>query len=193
VCGGGATGIEAAAEFAAAYPGLQVRLVTQGLFASGFGTKIAAYMRQSLAHLGVTIQDHTTVTQVRAAEALTADGATLPFDVCLWTGGFSLARLAREAGLAVNERGQILIDPYSSGVGRALPSGWAKGVMRRSSARGTPTRRGRGSQAREQYFSTTSYSTFTPHPSPSTGARSSWAWNISMNAMPGGSWSGAKP
>jgi NADH dehydrogenase len=112
VSGGGATGIEAAAEFAAAYPGLQVRLVTQGVFAAGFGTKIAAYMRQSLARLGVTILDHTTVTQVRAAEALTADGTLLPFDVCLWTGGFSVPRLAREAGLAVNERGQILMDPF---------------------------------------------------------------------------------
>ena len=44
-----------------------------------------------------------------------------------------------------------------------------------------------------QCFTTTSYSTRTPHPSPSTGARSSWAWNISMNFMSGGSLRGAKP
>ena len=112
VCGGGATGIEAAAEFAAAYPHLQVQLVTQGNFGHAFGERIAAYMRQSLARLGVSIQDHTTIAGVRASEAVTADGAVLPFDVCLWTGGFTAPRLAREAGLAVNERGQVLIDPF---------------------------------------------------------------------------------
>jgi NADH dehydrogenase FAD-containing subunit len=32
--------------------------------------------------------------------------------VCLWAGGFTAPPLAREAGLAVNERGQIAIDPF---------------------------------------------------------------------------------
>ncbi len=112
VAGGGATGIEAAAEFAAAYPHLQVQLVTEGEFGHAFGTSIATYMRASLARLGVTLQDHTTITELRAAEAVTANGGRLAFDVCLWTGGFTVPRLAREAGLAVNERGQILMDPF---------------------------------------------------------------------------------
>ena len=112
VVGGGATGIEAAAEFAAAYPHLQVRLVTEGEFGHAFAKRVAAYMRQSLARLGVTVQDHTSVTALQASQALTASGAALPFDVCLWTGGFIVPRLAREAGLAVNERGQVQIDPF---------------------------------------------------------------------------------
>jgi NADH dehydrogenase len=112
VCGGGPTGIEAAAEFAESYPNLHVQLVTEGEFGQPFGKKIAGYMRRSLTRSGVTIQEHTTIAEVRAAEAQTASGEVLPFDVCLWAGGFSVPRLGREAGLAVNERGQIFIDPF---------------------------------------------------------------------------------
>ena len=119
VIGGGATGIEAAAEFAAAYPHLQVQLVTQGSFGKAFGAHISAYMRKSLVRLGVAIQDQTIITRLGATEAITATGARLPFDICLWTGGFTVPRLAREAGLAVNERGQILIDPLMRSVSHA--------------------------------------------------------------------------
>jgi NADH dehydrogenase FAD-containing subunit len=67
-------------------------------------------MRRRLAQLGVTIQDGTTVTVVKSDE-LETDAGSIPFDVCLWAGGFTVPALARESGLAVNERGQILIDP----------------------------------------------------------------------------------
>ncbi len=112
VCGGGATGVEAAAEFAESYPGLRVQLVTQGEFGQFTTATVTEYMRQALIRLGVTIQDQTTITEVRATEVITASGATLPHDICLWAGGFTVPPLAREAGLAVNERGQILIDPF---------------------------------------------------------------------------------
>lgn len=112
VCGAGATGIEAAAEFASSYPNLRVHLVTRGGFGHFTSKGVADYMRRSLDRLGVTIQEHTTITEVHADQALTASGEYLPFDVCLWAGGFSVPRLAREAGLAVNEHGQILIDPF---------------------------------------------------------------------------------
>lgn len=112
ICGGGATGIETAAEFAQVYPNLQVRLVTQGEFGVFLGNRVAAYMRRSLSRRGVTIQDQTAVTEISASQVVTATGAALPYDLCLWTGGFSVPTLAREAGLAVNERGQILIDPF---------------------------------------------------------------------------------
>ena len=111
VCGGGATGIEAAAEFAESYRNLQVKLVTRGDFEEFPSQPIAAYMRRRLTQLCVTIQDGTTVTAVHANE-LETDAGPIPFDVCLWAGGFTVPMLARESGLAVNERGQILIDRY---------------------------------------------------------------------------------
>ena len=112
VCGGGATGIEAAAEFAKAYPKLRVQLVTRSEFGAFMGKKVAGYMRQSLDELGIVIQDRTTITEVNASEIMTATGEVISCDACLWTGGFAVPALAREAGLAVNERGQILIDPF---------------------------------------------------------------------------------
>ena len=111
VCGGGATGIEAAAEFAESYPNLRVKLVTRGKFGQSLGQPVAAYMRRTLTRLGVTIQDGTTVTAVKSNE-LETDAGPIPFDLRLWAGGFTVPSLARESGLTVNERGQILIDPY---------------------------------------------------------------------------------
>jgi NADH dehydrogenase FAD-containing subunit len=112
ICGGGATGIEAAAEFASRYPHLQVRLVIHGGLGAFLAESVADYMRQTLQKWGVRVQDHTTITEIRADGVFTAAGEAIPFDVCLWTGGFTVPTLAREAGLKVNEVGQILIDPY---------------------------------------------------------------------------------
>ncbi|MCI0390077.1 MAG: FAD-dependent oxidoreductase [Acidobacteria bacterium] len=112
VVGGGPTGIEAAAEFAETWPSLQVSLITRGEFGAFISPKVAAYMRQSLGRLGVTIRDRTTVARVNAREVITDCGDAHGFDLCLWAGGFAVPSLARQAGLAVNERGQILVDPY---------------------------------------------------------------------------------
>lgn len=112
ICGAGATGMEAAAEFAESYPNLQIQLVTRGEFGVSFGNTVAAYTRETLSRLCVQIRDRTTITQINADSALTATGENIPFDVCVWTGGFSVPTIARDAGIAVNERGQILIDPF---------------------------------------------------------------------------------
>ncbi len=110
VCGGGATGIEAAAEFAESYPNLRVQLITRDKFGMFLGEHAARYMRQTLTRLSVTLQDSTTVISAKANELETSAGP-VPFDICLWAGGFAVPSLARESELAVNERGQILIDP----------------------------------------------------------------------------------
>ncbi|HEX2909185.1 MAG TPA: FAD-dependent oxidoreductase [Chloroflexia bacterium] len=115
VCGGGATGIEAAAEFASNYPNLKVSLLTQGVFGEFLGKAVAVYMRKALEDWGVTILDNTVVSQVKPNEVVCSTG-TLGYDLCLWTGGFIAPPLAREAGLAVNERGQVLIDPFMRSV-----------------------------------------------------------------------------
>jgi NADH dehydrogenase FAD-containing subunit len=49
---------------------------------------------------------------VKADEVVTATRDVIPYDVCLWAGGFTAPPLAREAGVEVNERGQVLVDPY---------------------------------------------------------------------------------
>jgi NADH:quinone reductase (non-electrogenic) len=112
ICGGGPTGIETAAELASSYPRLTVRLVTQGQLGMFLGRGVSRYICQSLTQLGVQIHDETTIAAVRADGVITSQGQTLPCDLCVWTGGFVAPPLARDAGLPVNERNQIVIDPY---------------------------------------------------------------------------------
>ncbi|HXZ05792.1 MAG TPA: FAD-dependent oxidoreductase [Ktedonobacteraceae bacterium] len=112
ICGGGATGIETAGEVANAYPDIRVRLVTQGSCGQFLGKYVANSIRRSLTRLGVEIIDHTTVTAVREHSVAIDQGSDIPYDFCLWMGGFVAPPLAREAGLEVNERNQIVVDPY---------------------------------------------------------------------------------
>ena len=112
VVGGGATGIETAAEIASSYPTLRVRLVTRGALAMSFGNGVAAHIRRSLTRLGVTITDETAVAAVRADGIVTAGGQLMPADLCIWAGGFVAPSLGREAGMVVNERDQVIIDPF---------------------------------------------------------------------------------
>ena len=112
ICGGGPTGIETAAEFATAYPRLKVTPVTQAAFGEFLGSGVAKRMRRTLKRQGVTTTDQTLISEVEAKSIHTADGRTIPFDCCIWAGGFSVAPLARTAGLQVNARNQIIIDPF---------------------------------------------------------------------------------
>jgi NADH:quinone reductase (non-electrogenic) len=112
VAGGGATGIETAAEVASAYPHIKVRLVTREPLALFLGKSVASSIRRRLVRLGVEIIDQVGVTAVRAQSVVTDQGSELACDLCIWTGGFVAPPLAKEAGLAVNERNQIVVDPF---------------------------------------------------------------------------------
>ena len=112
VSGGGATGIETAAEVASAYPHIKVRLVTREPLALFLGKTVASSIRRSLQRLRVQIIDQTSVIAVRAQSVVIDQGSELACDLCIWTGGFVAPPLAREAGLAVNEHNQIIVDPF---------------------------------------------------------------------------------
>jgi NADH dehydrogenase FAD-containing subunit len=112
ICGGGPTGIETAAEVATAYPRIKVQLVAQGAFGLFLGKGIASRIQRSLHRMGVEIIDQTTVAAVRAHSVVIDQGSEIPCDFCIWTGGFVASSLAREAGLVVNERNQIIVDPF---------------------------------------------------------------------------------
>jgi NADH dehydrogenase len=112
VVGGGLTGIEAATEIAEAWPALRVSLVTRGRAGYGLSDKGHAHLMKVCARLGIDVHEGATVRLVEQGCLDCEGGWRLPFDVCLWAGSFSVASLARDAGLAVNDRGQILVDPY---------------------------------------------------------------------------------
>jgi len=110
VAGGGPTGVEAAAEFAESYPGLRVTLTTHGDVVPLFPGKPREHVMKRLSELEVEVRPHTKVTRVVAA-TLSAEGVgDLPVDASLWCGGFSAPPLARQSGLTVNDRGQVLVD-----------------------------------------------------------------------------------
>jgi NADH dehydrogenase len=117
VVGGGLTGIEAASELAEAFPSLRVTLLCQGELAAMLSARGQAYIRRALAQRGVTLQEHTAVQAIEPGVAYTGHSGPggqnpLRFDLCVWAGGFVALPLGREAGLAVNERNQILVDPW---------------------------------------------------------------------------------
>jgi NADH dehydrogenase len=128
VCGAGATGIETAAQVASIYPHIKVSLVTRGAFAHSWNQHVADQMRQRLESLGVEIIEQSKVSAVLTHWAGLSPAPTIPArsecsvvlesgrelacDLCIWATGFVVPQLAREAGLAVNERGQVLVDPF---------------------------------------------------------------------------------
>ena len=112
VCGAGATGIETAAQVASVYPQIKVSLVTQGSFARSWNKSVADQIRRRLVSLGVEIIEQSKVSSVRAQSVVLEGGRELACDLCIWTTGFVVQPLAREAGLPVNERDQILVDPF---------------------------------------------------------------------------------
>jgi NADH dehydrogenase FAD-containing subunit len=112
ICGAGPTGIETAAEFKESYPNLTVHLVTHGELGMFWNKSVAGYIRRTLLKMGVQITDHTTVMSVRPDVVVTDQGVEMPCDLCVWAGGFVAPPVAREAGIVVNERDQIVVDPF---------------------------------------------------------------------------------
>ena len=110
IVGGGNTGVEVATELAETYPGLKITLATRRSFAHNLSSMARAYIRKRFDRLGIRFMEGTPIIQLREHGALAADGETIPFDACLWVGGFAVSDLAGRSGIRVNERGQILID-----------------------------------------------------------------------------------
>ena len=110
VVGGGLTAIEAASEIAQARPHLAVTLVASGRVAADFSDAGREHVLRVLRHLQVGVREGVRVERVEASRLVT-NGGTLGVDLCVWAAGFRLPALPREAGLQVNARGQVLVDP----------------------------------------------------------------------------------
>jgi NADH dehydrogenase FAD-containing subunit len=110
VAGAGLTGLEAATELAERFPGHAVTLATRGHLGDGFSPAAAAHLRRRLTALGVALREESEITAVVPGRALLAGGEPLPFDLCVWCGGFAAPPLAREAGFAVDAWGRVRVD-----------------------------------------------------------------------------------
>jgi NADH dehydrogenase FAD-containing subunit len=110
VVGGGLTGIEAATELAEQRPELKVRLVTGGVLGAALSEKGRKHLRRACARLGIEVRDDVLVAEVRADGIVLAGSEHLPSDVVVWTTGFTVPALAKDAGLAVDGHGRMIVD-----------------------------------------------------------------------------------
>ncbi len=111
VAGGGPTGIEGATEIKGLFPHLEVSLVTSGQFGTFKGQRVEPHFRDGFQKKGIPIFENRTIESVGDGQLILAGGEAISFDLLLWAGGFRAQPLARDAGLMVNKRGQILVDP----------------------------------------------------------------------------------
>ncbi len=115
IAGGGLTGVEGASEIAERYPNLAVTLATAGVVAPMLSKIAQAHARATLVRLGVELREHTRLVELESGAAHfeggpVPDHAAVPYDAVVHCGGFVAPPLAREAGIAVNARGQVVVD-----------------------------------------------------------------------------------
>lgn len=124
VIGGGLTGIETAAEIAERHPHLSVTLIDGGRLGAQLSERAARYLAEVFEAMRITVLENTRVARTIAGGVELTGGETLSADVVLWCGAFRLSPIAAEAGLEVNGRGQIVVDPF---LRSSDPSIWAAG------------------------------------------------------------------
>lgn len=147
VVGAGLTGIEAAAELAESNPDLKVRLLTGDTLGERLSGRARQHLHRTFARLGVEVREEAVVDEVRADGVMLAGGEHVASDIVVWTTGFTVPPLARDAGLAVDEHGRIVVDesmrsvshPDVYGAGDAAAVHLAGGQeLRMSCATGAP-------------------------------------------------------
>lgn len=109
--GGSETGVEVASEIKTAWPGAEVTMISSLRCGSFKGPRVEKVVRAELNRLGVTLIDGEIVTEVRSTEILTDKTRTLAYDICVWATGLRSAPVARDAGLATDARGRVLVGP----------------------------------------------------------------------------------
>ncbi|MGE0746131.1 MAG: NAD(P)/FAD-dependent oxidoreductase [Rhodospirillales bacterium] len=114
VVGGGLTAIEAATEFAERWPSLSVSVALGQTFGpedrpGGLSPAAVAHVEATFRRLGIAAHKER-VARLEAGVAHLTSGRSVPFDACVWGAGFAVPRLAADAGIAVNWRGQVVTD-----------------------------------------------------------------------------------
>jgi NADH:ubiquinone reductase (H+-translocating) len=126
IVGGGATGVELAAELvlltetAKAYGAnglaerLTVTLIESGpRLLAGFSVDVAEAVAQRLASIGVRVCTSARVAAVETSRLVIDGGAVIPAGLTVWAAGIEGARFADGLdGLQTNGKGQVLVDRY---------------------------------------------------------------------------------
>lgn len=110
VVGGGATGIELAAELAESRPDLEVELVSAEEPGSWLSAKARDHIRATFDRLGVRVHAGVKVREVTAAGLELVGGERIDAGIVLWCTGFAVPDVAIRSGLAVDADGRVLVD-----------------------------------------------------------------------------------
>jgi NADH dehydrogenase FAD-containing subunit len=111
VVGGAETGVEVAGEIKSAWPRSAVTMISRSRCGDFRGPRVERAIRTALTVLEVSLVDHETVKEVCASEIITASGRSIPFDVCVWSGGLRSSAIAHDAGIATDQKGRVWVDP----------------------------------------------------------------------------------
>jgi len=111
IVGGGATGIEMAGQLKGHYPQAEVILVTQGKAGAFKGPRVQEHIQEALDEQQIIVHENQNVLEVMT-DGIRLDSGLMTTDLVIWAGGFIASPLAKEAGIRVNGRNQILVDPY---------------------------------------------------------------------------------
>lgn len=102
VVGGGLTGIETAAEIAERHPHVAVTLIDRGTVGAGLSQRAIRHLHAFFDAHHVTVVENRTV----------APDEQLDADLVVRCTSFELSPIAWDAGLRVNERGQVIVDDH---------------------------------------------------------------------------------
>ncbi|WP_175596119.1 NAD(P)/FAD-dependent oxidoreductase [Thermomonospora catenispora] len=148
VVGGGLTGLEVATEIAETYPGMKVEMVTGGEFGATLSEKGRAHLHRTFDRLGIDVRDRVRVAKVGPDGLVLEDGGLVRADTVVWSTGFRVPDLARQAGFAVKADGRMVVDdtlrstshPEVYGIGDAAAARGSSGQeLRMACASGLPT------------------------------------------------------
>ena len=123
VCGGGATGVEIAAELhdlledelRATFPEVArharvLLLEATTRLLGGFDEALADYTREHFGREGIEVRTSAPVARIARDRVVLADGEEVPCGMVTWAGGLATRPLVRGLGLELDGRGRLLVD-----------------------------------------------------------------------------------
>jgi NADH:ubiquinone reductase (non-electrogenic) len=123
VCGGGATGVEIAAELhdflddelRATFPEVArlsrvLLLEATPRLLGGFDEALADYTHEHFGREGIEVRTSTPVARIERDRVVLADGEEVPCGMVLWAGGLAARPLVRGLGLPLDGRGRLRVD-----------------------------------------------------------------------------------
>lgn len=136
IAGGGATGVEVAAEFENFICALRdiyrpskecrigVMIIEAGPeILGGFHSTIVRKARSRLERIGVEVRTGVPVREVQKETIVLADGASIAYSILIWAGGVKASRVLETLGLPLTKKGSLPVNEYLAADDRVFAIG----------------------------------------------------------------------